>query len=253
MKLYHVSRDVKFSPYFEPRIPSLKDESKENRVIPRICFSTTLEGCFSAIPGAEALDHLLLEQRNTFRVYEIETDNYEISEDDIVLTDVIDENGWVHDAYLNDECWITKPFCIKNEDSYVVLIQTYSEEDSDCVSFEVRQLADEKYEGDLYGAFTDLNPDSTRIPCTTVIETLTLIDSRSHFPLTIDISFYNEHFSESLMDEEYVLMKGFCEENYPNDISIEELGDPYTTITFNSSHSFTQFCQEFYRLATESW
>ena len=109
MKLYHISRDLKFNGNFIPRIPFLEDESTENRTTPRICVSKTIEGCLSAIPEAYMLDEVCLQQRGMFRVYVFDTEKHQIQPEYLVLTDELDRKNEVLDAYLTEEVWITCP------------------------------------------------------------------------------------------------------------------------------------------------
>ena len=51
MKLYHCSLDMNIIKEFKPRIPcdAIRLDSEDD-IIPRICLSTSIEGCLSATP-----------------------------------------------------------------------------------------------------------------------------------------------------------------------------------------------------------
>lgn len=98
MIFYHVEQAKKKEiTTFIPRIPSetLKDE---NITIPRICVSSSIEGCLNAVPwGGHYLDYF--PECQIIRVYVFETDNY-LTPEELV------ENKYVADALYNNEFWI---------------------------------------------------------------------------------------------------------------------------------------------------
>lgn len=102
MILYHVSFDLSHNGIFIPRVPTTLMR-KEDNSIPRICFSKTIDGCFTAIPsGRIAYDY-------PFLLFEINTDD--LNKEDYL--DTIQLLKYVPDAKYTDEVWITKQLTIR--------------------------------------------------------------------------------------------------------------------------------------------
>lgn len=205
MKLYHVSFDLDFKEEFAPRVPQcLKETSSENRTIPRICFSTSIEGCLSAIPGAsgeEEMADLYATYQNIIRVYELETDDYALTEDDIMWTENIYSNGYVVDAYNTDEVWVLKNIKMKREDSYLAYIEGFDVRAEECVPKAVMDLAEEVYEDDVHSAYFEMFPNASRVPSVDVIDWLELIGGKdTTYPIEMDASVIDAYHSLDVDD-----------------------------------------------------
>lgn len=96
MKLYHVSLGWKETPkLFIPRVPKNRAEN-ENETIKRICLSTDIIGCLTAMPDKP-------HKYNTkITVYECDVHDY------IDYNELYFSNK-VCDSYLTHECWYLKP------------------------------------------------------------------------------------------------------------------------------------------------
>lgn len=215
MKLYHVSFDLDFTEEFIPRVPQcLKETSTENRDIPRICFSTTIEGCLSAVPGASDLESLLASNQNVIRVCEIDTELYGLCDKDLLMTEEIYKNDYVKDAYVTDEVWVLKEIKMRAEDSYLALIDEIYKAERDCFPSEVLELAETAYEGDVEEAYFELFPEKTKIPVIEVVEDVELIGGAgTEFPLELDTEIIDaeyleaDEFAERELIEEIISLK----------------------------------------------
>ena len=119
---YHVSTDITHNGEFIPRVPSFRHGDSEDSTTARVCVSTSIEGCLSAIPnGGSGLDYLRMEQRGYFQVFKIDTDKLGIGESDVVLSEELYEKDSVRDANFTDEVWITTPFIVPMEDRELML------------------------------------------------------------------------------------------------------------------------------------
>lgn len=167
MKLYHISKEIeKIHDVFIPRVPS-DIMHMENEVIPRVCLSSTIEGCLGAVPwGGINLDELgrrSLTENVTydeleitpwdkptsdydniyFRVYEFDIDE---NDSNLMTPEEIWEAGYVDDAVAHREFWY-QDSC-NPTDTYVVALVYYSEGVVDLLSYEdqLRLDAGEDYE-----------------------------------------------------------------------------------------------------------
>ena len=253
MKLYHISRDLKFNGNFIPRIPFLEDESTENRTTPRICVSKTIEGCLSAIPGSYMLDEVCLEQRGMFRVYVFDTEKHQIQPEYLVLTDELDRKNEVLDAYLTEEVWITCPVTLDQEDSYIIVIKNYSEEICDCVPYDVRLLVDnEEYDGDLKKAYFDTFPNKTFLPSIDVVCDIDCVTSQDTFPLQETFCLCNEHFFDELVKEEAEMIKLWIETNPEWGMTCLGVENDEITLYFEHAKGFESFCKRRFRYVMEN-
>ena len=115
MKIYHVSFElVPQTKHFVPCTPRTIGSSNENREIERICFSETVDGCLSAIPGA---DTLLLEKGHMFLLYEVDT--ADLKETDYISNEQIVKKNYVYDAEMTKECWVLKEMTLTGRYAYV--------------------------------------------------------------------------------------------------------------------------------------
>lgn len=103
-KLYHLSLYPVKNNLFVPRIPSVRFVG-ENNNIPRICFSTSIEGCISAIPGGINSMKVLLKNEHIEGIYLYEIDSSQIKLENIKTPMKLLKEGLVPDALWTDECW----------------------------------------------------------------------------------------------------------------------------------------------------
>ena len=258
MKLYHISRHLKFDGAFVPRIPDLNDGSTENCVTPRICTTKTVEGCLSAIPEAYILDEVCSEQRGMFRVYVFDTEKHQIQPEHLVLPEELDRLNEVPDAYLTEEVWITCPVTLDEEDSYLIIVQNFEQKQYRCVPYSVRELAKtEGYNGDLDRAYFELFPEETYVPEMGVVERVDVVTSKDDFPLRTKLyvgDLYALDFSNSFVEKELSQMQTWIRE-YP-EWGIECLNvdgdDGKIELLFQHSKGFETFCQQWFSFI-EKW
>ena len=112
---------------FTPRIP-ISRMCYEDAITPRICLSTSLEGCFSAAPwGGEGLD--INPKSVVYRIYEFDDTN--IPPKNIVTTEyltgmysIIDEEPLVPDAEFTNEVWVVNKD-LQPDNIYYVVVDKY--------------------------------------------------------------------------------------------------------------------------------
>lgn len=127
MILYHISTNIRKDGHFQPRAPHQTMEG-ENRVRMRVSASPTMADCFTALPGGSyQLFSLNSRQEGFYKVFRIDTDELGISEKDILTPTQLMENGWVPDAGIANEHWITVPFLVPEEESFVLLLTGWRE------------------------------------------------------------------------------------------------------------------------------
>ncbi|MGV2887580.1 hypothetical protein [Paenibacillus taichungensis] len=99
--LYHLSPDLKHNGVFIPRIPG--NRSSEENKTPRICFSSTVEGCYRSafwhLGGRGDLDRLAL-----FTLDLSQTPKKYLSPEEII--------GKVSDAVKTQEYWVLEAVSI---------------------------------------------------------------------------------------------------------------------------------------------
>lgn len=101
-KLYHVSRYAAKDKTFIPRIPSYR-AFNENNTIPRICTSTSIEGCLNGIPQIKSYADNVREARRVFKVFEFNIDKNKKS--NIITSDKLKDE--IPDIDITDEHWLT--------------------------------------------------------------------------------------------------------------------------------------------------
>lgn len=161
MKLYNICMaEESTGDLFVPRVPNERAHHEDDS-IPRICLSSSLSGCVSAVPwGGLQFDEMILDlgletESYPFKVYEFDTDD--IIEENLIPPSVLYEKDWVRDAVINDEYWVVNQ-TLKPRKSYFISITEYIEEVEDCISYENQKEMDrldslgEPYE---YNDYTD--------------------------------------------------------------------------------------------------
>ncbi len=102
MNLYHISINLSHDGTFVPAIPESRMQEEEDE-IKRICVSTTIEGCFSALPsGGSRINDLAEKTGGVFRVFHIDTEACGIPDEAILSDNYLYEEGLVPDiGYSN--------------------------------------------------------------------------------------------------------------------------------------------------------
>ena len=124
---------------FVPRIPHRR-MLNENDTTPRICLSTSIEGCFSAAPwGADSLSYQ--PKYIVYRVYEFHEDK--IPKDHIYTTKKLMKEHLVPDAEYTDELWIVGQTLRPDNMYYIILdnYETYVAEEENLDFFEYVKTA----------------------------------------------------------------------------------------------------------------
>ena len=112
--LYHVSTDIHHNGVFTPRIPEYKFDF-EDKTTKRVCVSSTIEGCLSALPSKECIEE---NGSGYIKLFQIDLEALGLSEE--VLDDVfLYENGLLDDSLVTNEHWITAPFKVPEENQTI--------------------------------------------------------------------------------------------------------------------------------------
>lgn len=130
--LYHLSLEPAQLDLY-PRIPSNRKKGEDGKT-PRICVSSSIEGCLSAVPwGGVNLAEIFNEDESALiRVYEFDVS--EVGLDNIIPPDYLFQTDKVRDAYENGEHWITKR--VDPSKTYLIKLRGYEEENADDFSYE---------------------------------------------------------------------------------------------------------------------
>lgn len=169
----HVSTNLNFNGEFYPRIPDCREEGEDTK-INRICVSKTLEGAFTAIPsGGSRLDYYL-EQEYIFKIFLIDIEKLNISKEDMVTSEELYEMELVNDAVITGEYWIKKGFTVPEEDSFIIKLTDWHEENENLIPHHIEVLAESEYDGDIYEAFEEFY-GHPNVPCLSAIVNLEFI------------------------------------------------------------------------------
>jgi len=126
MKLYYIEQTHSEEPLsvFKPRIPENR-MSGENATTPRICLSSSLEGCLSATPwGGHNLP--TKGKSEIFRVYEFDTND--ILEGNLILPYDLFSQNLVPDALVTEEHWVINQN-LSPRNTYEILINDFELEE----------------------------------------------------------------------------------------------------------------------------
>lgn len=153
--LYHVSFEKRNSNNFVPRIPfSCCSQFEENNIIKRICLSSSIEGCLTAIPevGLGYLNDLKSRGvRFLFYVYSI--DESLIDQSNIITPNELLDKKLVFDATYSNEHWVINQEIVFDEpklmrvislDEKKVTIPTFTNQ-----PFDIRLVSNLKLESTL--------------------------------------------------------------------------------------------------------
>lgn len=119
MKYYHISNGEEIINKFIPRVPEDRNIYEDDK-IKRICVSTSLDGCLSAVPWQYDIEYYADEEL-PITVYE-----FEIDEKDIINSEYLYNNNLVADANITKECWVTKE--IEPNKIYDIILKEFSSE-----------------------------------------------------------------------------------------------------------------------------
>lgn len=167
MKLYNVClpEDLNVS-IFTPRIPDYRARNEDN-IIPRICLSSSLSGCVSAVVwGGANFDNMIIDlglETKSYPIKVYEFNSSDIEDGNLVHPEELYEKDLVRDAIVNQEYWVVNQD-LKPKKVYYISIKDFIEEVHDDISFKNLQEIDrldslnEPYEYDDYleGCFTKI-------------------------------------------------------------------------------------------------
>lgn len=164
MKLYHISTNLNHTGLFDPRVPEIRLDCEEGS-IRRISFSTSVAGCFTAIPeGGSCLERTNMSRNGFYKLFVCDTETAGIPREAIIGSQALYEYGWVLDAEVSQEVWVTQPLQL---DGHIIHVTSWEEASFDYIPYEVmHQLAD--YDEDVEEAYCALVGEDT-IPCGTEI------------------------------------------------------------------------------------
>lgn len=175
MILYHVCfAEFSEGDIFSPRVPNIRCAHEDN-IIPRICLSSSISGCISAVPwGGLGFESTFIETSKGYRSYPIkvyEFDTEDIHEGNLITPKELYEKDWVRDALINDEYWIINQN-LKPRKTYFIGVANYEEIPHDCISYEnlskINELEERNIDYD-YDDFTEGSYTSISIDDYTVL------------------------------------------------------------------------------------
>lgn len=118
MKFYRIERvSDNIKKEFFPCIPKKLLPVIEDSTTPRVCVSSSINGCLGSVPwGGCNLESFIKDGNQIIRVYEFKEED--IDKNNIVNPDFLYKNDLVRDALVHDEYWIVnqkiKPYRIYN-------------------------------------------------------------------------------------------------------------------------------------------
>lgn len=152
MKLYHASLNLDYIPMFYPRVPEDRHFAEDNS-IPRICLSSSIEGCLSAAPWGGSNFDIRIDIGNNssklIRIYEFDTKF--IKKRNILTPTYLYKNDLVRDAVINNEYWVINQN-IEPSDSYLIKVTCY---DNNYVEDDVEYKYVKMYEDNLIDTLED--------------------------------------------------------------------------------------------------
>lgn len=167
---YHLSTEVTMNGYFMPRVPTNHLKGYEESTIKRICVSPTVEGCFTAIGNGNSAYDANFMRRGYYLLFRIDTEKLGIEKKHIITNRKIYRNGWVPDANVTKECWITKEFQVPKEDTLFIQIRSFEQVQVTAYPYQSLKTAVMHFNGDVPAAHKSLYGNSTPV----VMETISL-------------------------------------------------------------------------------
>lgn len=229
MILYHVSVETSKDGRFKPCIPILPIDG-EDEEIERVCVSTSIEGCLSAIPdGGARLAELNASQRGFYRVFRIDTEKLGISDELILTADYLYEENLVPDAYWTKEHWILTAFTVPSEDSFLIQLMDWQWDEDDRIPYSIKRIAQEERNGNSFDIYA--REIGGRIPGVTTIQSIiyrtnayqsgeilrisegTEFDESEEYPVDVErmyyvaTTFYNVELAQ-ISETEFEIVKG---------------------------------------------
>lgn len=214
---YHVSTSLLNEGKFVPRIPENRITENEDDSIQRICVAPTISHCLSALPGSGNLYETHFKGRGYYKLFRIDTEKLGISDEHIISSQTIYENGWVPDAYVTQEHWITIPFTVPEEDSIIIKLDDWCQEREYVVPSDALTLAHEMYQGDLYKAYSAIYEDSVPMVFRLSGIQFQYEDVRKHEIVTLHVysdeeekkfkKFISKHFQVEMMEPDKGLLR----------------------------------------------
>ena len=152
---YHATVDFNHNGEFIKRIPPMKLEG-ENNTIKRVCVASTIEGCVSSMPGGgESLGNLNYDTRGYYLIFRIDTEKLKIDSKNIISPEELYEKGYVADAKIHNEFWITESFTVPKEDRLFINISDWDEDFEPIIPKNILKIAEEEYYGDYEEAYLE--------------------------------------------------------------------------------------------------
>lgn len=195
---FHVSTDLNHNGIFVPRIPANRHRQAEDDKIPRISVAPTIEDCLTAIPGGgSSLDELNIELRGYYRIFRIDTEKLGIQNEHIVNSKTLYENDFVRDADVTNEHWITTPFSVPQEDSFIIKLISWEETCADVVPYTIYEIADEHYDGNYLRAYEEQYQEA--VPCAIKIQDAHYISEEVEKDTLVSIYFDDDYEKERIL------------------------------------------------------
>lgn len=139
MTLFHVSLENEIIEKFTPRVPD-KRAYLEDGSTPRICLSTSIDGCLSAVVWGGCKLHSVVESSTKIRVYEFNDED--ILQGNLIGSIELYQSGKVVDADETGEVWVINQELIPFK-SYLIEITDYEGDEEEIISYENLKHCDE--------------------------------------------------------------------------------------------------------------
>ncbi|WPQ59794.1 hypothetical protein [Paenibacillus polymyxa] len=167
---FHLSTLLSHEGAFVPRVPENQIHGIKESTIKRVCVSKTIEGCFTAIGNGQNPHDANFVRRGYYVLFKIDTEKLGIEKRHIVSSRQIYRNGWVPDADVTKEHWITKSFQVPKEEMSYIQIQSFKQVQTMAYPYEVVNLARNGDQGNVESIYKKRY--SNPLPC--VRETVSL-------------------------------------------------------------------------------
>ena len=118
--LYHISKNLDMIKEFIPRVPENRAVGEEAET-PRICLSSSIDGCLTAVPWGGANLDVALSNEQLIRVYEFNINDLNI--DKLIPPEYLYSKNLVIDSKVTNEYWYTAP--VKPHRSYLITVNSY--------------------------------------------------------------------------------------------------------------------------------
>lgn len=162
MLFYHLTLDLNSADdkVFTPRIPNEKIVTiGEDLSTPRICVSSTIEGCLSSAPwGGSSLEDIILlnDCSQLIKVYEFNSDD--IAPENLISPKELYQSDKVRDAEITNEHWVINQN-LRSCRSYLIQIKKYNITYPDSIPYSLLKNFNEEeddYEDIIDGYFSEI-------------------------------------------------------------------------------------------------